>query len=1153
MRIPRLAVPCVLLAALGAILWPLLSGRRPAATGASQPSEILPLISPTSAPIKTNAALQLSPRPARLSPLQSPYQNLHQNELAAWVVRCQSEPVLAEFAAWVEQAARGAALVTEEQGVALAERRSVRLAELIQADPQRALALAMPRDLIAALPARVAARTEEHVAGRGRLALLGAVPETGREKNFAANWRTATVNGKEYQAFTYGRRLGEPTRDNILLHGVALQSKQHGHLLAVHESPARLLGQTEVAQLKKKSAVLDPICALSGLSSTVYQEETVLEVGDENLFTCGVGHALKLQQQIAFADGAKSASGDPEPSAYTEGNKRLLFIRVDFPDLTGPPITDLAGLQLITNLNNYWRDASYGKVTVTMPGQGNGLRSDLTPTFRLANSAAYYGTNNFYDALRAAARTAADAAGFNRANYDFDIICIGAVPGFGWSGLGYVGATGSWIRNTASTGTTAHELGHNLGLNHANYWDTASTGTIGAGVNVEYGDSFDTMGGGGSARPYNARYRAYLNWLTPGDVATFSTNGVYRIMAYDLTNATGPRALKIVRNTGSDSTNQYWLEFHARSGSTKWELAGAALRWAGSGSQKSLLLDTTPGSPDGKNDAPIAIGRTFVDRVFNLWITPLRKAGTTPESLDIFVCKGAVASNLPPTVTISASTANPAANASVTFTATAGDPNNDALAYHWDFGDGNFGTNGAVISKSWPAGEYVVRCTVTDMRGGEASTHLIVRVGTPATYRISGRVLASGSPVQGARVFASSTRVTYTDTDGSYDLVNLGAASYTVGAVLEDYTFANLNFSNPVGVGPHAVNIDFFSGAAPPSPPRAVAITNPAPGIIFAEGSNLEVQASASAGTNGSITNVAFYLGDWKLGESMVNPYRATWSNALFGTYALTARASDSTGLTQTSAPVTLLVSRVVSPRGSVWKYLDDGTDQGTNWIAPAFDDGAWASGLARLGYGGGGEVTPVGFGPDAGAKYITTYFRRAFVLPPGTVASNLIVRFTRDDGVRIYADSREALRNNLPVQTSVTFATLASAQASNGDDTNFFEATLSASLLETHTTGHVLAAEVHQAAANSSDLGFDLELAVTGTLLPVVTLERWGSQLRLAWPAMPGNWNLYASGEPGPAGPWTLVNAPPAVTNGLRTLTIATPATREFYRLQNP
>ena len=37
--------------------------------------------------------------------------------------------------------------------------------------------------------------------------------------------------------------------------------------------------------------------------------------------------------------------------------------------------------------------------------------------------------------------------------------------------------------------------------------------------------------------------------------------------------------------------------------------------------------------------------------------------------------------------------------------------------------------------------------------------------------------------------------------------------------------------------------------------------------------------------------------------------------------------------------------------RGSVWSYLDDGTNQGSAWREWAFDDTSWSTGNAQLGY----------------------------------------------------------------------------------------------------------------------------------------------------------------------------------------------------------
>ena len=46
-------------------------------------------------------------------------------------------------------------------------------------------------------------------------------------------------------------------------------------------------------------------------------------------------------------------------SAWTEGQKRLLFIRVDFSDLPGAPFADSTGTNLLTSLNSFYTEMSY--------------------------------------------------------------------------------------------------------------------------------------------------------------------------------------------------------------------------------------------------------------------------------------------------------------------------------------------------------------------------------------------------------------------------------------------------------------------------------------------------------------------------------------------------------------------------------------------------------------------------------------------------------------------------------------------------------------------------------------------------------------------------------------------------------------------------
>src|SRR5688500_2897674 len=89
------------------------------------------------------------------------------------------------------------------------------------------------------------------------------------------------------------------------------------------------------------------------------------------------------------------------------------------------------------------------------------------------------------------------------------------------------------------------------------------------------------------------------------------------------------------------------------------------------------------------------------------------------------------------------------------------------------------------------------------------------------------------------------------------------------------------------------------------------------------------------------------------------------------------------------SASTSLQADTTLVPAGAVWKYLDNGSDQGTALRGTAFSDSNWPSGPAELGYGdateGRPEGTVVGYGPDPANRYITTYFRHSFNVADAT------------------------------------------------------------------------------------------------------------------------------------------------------------------------
>ncbi|MCA9214580.1 MAG: lamin tail domain-containing protein, partial [Planctomycetales bacterium] len=162
-----------------------------------------------------------------------------------------------------------------------------------------------------------------------------------------------------------------------------------------------------------------------------------------------------------------------------------------------------------------------------------------------------------------------------------------------------------------------------------------------------------------------------------------------------------------------------------------------------------------------------------------------------------------------------------------------------------------------------------------------------------------------------------------------------------------------------------------------------------------------------------------------------------------------------------------------VLPRGSVWKYLDNGSNQGTAWRDPGFDDSSWKSGRAELGYGDT-QVTTVGFGPNSSNKYVTTYFRTTFDVADKSAFESLQVRLQRDDGAVVYLNGQEIARSSMPGGT-IRFDTFAAQVAGGGDETTFFEFDVDLARLQNGT--NTIAVEIHQANANSSDISFDLEL----------------------------------------------------------------------------
>ena len=168
----------------------------------------------------------------------------------------------------------------------------------------------------------------------------------------------------------------------------------------------------------------------------------------------------------------------------------------------------------------------------------------------------------------------------------------------------------------------------------------------------------------------------------------------------------------------------------------------------------------------------------------------------------------------------------------------------------------------------------------------------------PASIPISADAADSDGSVTQVAFYANGALVG-TDATAPYSVTwgNVAAGSYSLTARSTDDD-GGTTTSAPVG-------ITVTGGNTPPT----VQITSPAPGASFRARSNITI-AAAAADTDGGVTQVAFYAGSTLLGTDATAPYSYTWSSVATGSYSLTARATDTSGATTTSAAVAIKVRK---------------------------------------------------------------------------------------------------------------------------------------------------------------------------------------------------------------------------------------------------
>ena len=649
-----------------------------------------------------------------------------------------------------------------DEGIQLAKARGTEMKTLIRGNPEQALASALSLQAYASLPDEIKPYVEKPFSAQADIMVLpdesGFNPQS--KPRFDPNNRSVgekvylSMNGESLELSRYGSREKILSKDGIATQGIALDG-----LAAIHPNALQLVTSDDAEFIQQnfpsrsddaqqdfytgETIQGEPVMALAGgqvfyFASAVNVERLNLKLAELEQQTgpkTGSQILFQLAETLASVTGnTASSSLDSQinqllaaPSPWTTTPKKVYFIRAIFPDDLDVPVTKSRLETVLQETSDNMASMSQGKTRFDYTVNAD----SAIPT--LPNNTTYYYNNgsfkggDIYDHTIAAFN--ALNTGVNLSSYDI----IGVYFGINHpsaAGVATVGGSKMWIYNYDSTFVFTHEGGHNYGLLHAHSWNTTDGSVVGSGATEDYGDIYDTMGANYDSRStFHPQARDKLGWLETSQWQSVTASGTYRIQRFDHTSASGNRALRISRG---GTNGHYWVGHRQNFDSNKVMENGLYLQWQKNGTTDGWLLDTTPNSADGKSDAAIVLGKTYSDATANIHITPVNKGGSSPDEwVDVRV-NMAVTGNTAPIVSGINGSTSVSARQDISFSANASDAENDELAYYWDFGDGVINPNLGTVTHKWAVGgTYTVKLTVSDMKGGVASTQISVTVTDP--------------------------------------------------------------------------------------------------------------------------------------------------------------------------------------------------------------------------------------------------------------------------------------------------------------------------------------------------------------------------------------------------------------------------------------
>ena len=605
-------------------------------------------------------------------------------------------------------------------------------------------------------------------------------------------------------------------------------------------------------------------------------------------------------------------------SAAVPGRTRVLALRIYWSPKPPSYPDDATMRGLLKDTAKWFAHASRGR---------HHLSSKVTPWLKVGGGNSNCG---LYDpakrALAAAHKRGIGTRDFNR----FMIIA----PQCGTNSQGEMPGRMTWIREAKPyLGVLVHELGHNLGLDHANSLICTKSARrvpqAGKCYTEEYGDMWDAMGI--SSQQYSVPVLRRLGWA--GRIASAAKSDTWTLRDA----AHSGSGIQAIRVPSGGST--YWLEYrtdpHAMTKSpgafAVTGVPGLQIR-LDTGGRSLRILDAAPGNPDAN--------LTYPDPDLVSPALPEGSSFTTPQkvritlvsqtdtSATVRITRG-VAAQAPDAPTITSAVSSPASG-EIKLTVQPGKDNGQVLL-------------GYLLTK-YPGGksEYVSSpggtTTTLSMYGtndgapGQWTARAVNQVGTsPESAKTSVHVIAPTvaitSPAPGATVPGPNFAVAVS---ASPDPIGKAAIAYVqvcvVGAWCDVDETAPYAFTVSASSGPTTLRATAFDDAGGRATvdvpvtvvdtPPSVQLTTPTPGSQVSTGEPFAVTASASPNpfSGSPVQYVTFELRDSDgnvvdFAEDFEAPFSVSMTTYFDGTHIVSATATDANGLS--SAPATVQVTAV--------------------------------------------------------------------------------------------------------------------------------------------------------------------------------------------------------------------------------------------------